>query len=256
MSAKKDRERRREERLRAEADAQAQDRRRRLLQMASAAAFLAIVGVAVLIVVNSNQDSGGNPESLTGVAEVNRELAGLPQHGLTLGDPKAPATLVEFGDLQCPICKAFSEEAIPAVIDSKVRTGEASIEFRNYTIIGAESVPAGAAAIAAGAQGRGWNFLELFYRNQGAEESGYVTDDFLTAIARKAGVEDLGSWNRERRSKRILAEVARTSEEARELGFTGTPSFATEGRSGRLEAVGTVGSAGDLEAAIDSAAQG
>ena len=86
---------------------------------------------------------------------------------MTLGEPQAKVTLLEFGDLQCPVCKGFAEEIIPDVIDSKVRSGEAKIEFHNFTIINEESVPAGAAAIAAGEQGRGWNFVELFYRNQG-----------------------------------------------------------------------------------------
>jgi protein-disulfide isomerase len=165
--------------------------------------------------------------------------------------------LVEFGDLQCPVCRAFSEEIIPEVIDSKVRTGAARIEFRNYTIIGEESAPAGAAAIAAGEQGRGWSFLELFYRNQGVENSGYVTDSFLTAVAKKAGVEDIGRWNRERESRQILAQVDETSEEAQELGFTGTPSFAVLRRgSRRLQPIGTPASAEGLEAAIDSANRG
>ena len=76
-------------------------------------------------------------------------------------------------------------------------------------------MPAGAAALAAGEQGRGWNFVELFYRNQGVENSGYVTDEFLTAIARGAGVADIAQWNADRRSKRVLAQVDGTTDEAR-----------------------------------------
>ena len=138
---------------------------------------------------------------------------------MTLGEPARRSTLVEFGDLKCPVCKAFSEEVIPQVIESKVRGGSARIEFRNYTIIDAESTPAGAAAIAAGEQGRGWDFVELFYRNQGNEPIHYVTDEFLTAIATKAGVPDIARWNRERKSKRILAEVARTTRGSRKARF-------------------------------------
>jgi protein-disulfide isomerase len=226
------------------------ERRQRLLQLASAAAFLAIVGVAVLIVVNNNSSSGGNAEEIGSVGEVGRELAGIPQSGLALGNPKASVALVEFGDLQCPVCKAFSEEVIPQVIDSRVRSGEARIVFRNYTIIGEESIPAGAAAIAAGAQGRGWNFLELFYRNQGTERSGYVTDEFLTAIAKKAGVEDIGRWNRERKSPQALSEVESTTREAESLSFSGTPSFAVQHGSGSLKPLGTPSSAGELEEAM------
>ncbi len=111
-------------------------------------------------------------------------------------------TLYEFGDLQCPVCKAFSEEIVPEVIDSKVRSGEAKLEFRNFTIISQESIPAGAAAMAAGMQGRGWNYIELFYRNQGPEASGYVTDEFLTEIAKGAGVPNIAQWEKDRKSRR------------------------------------------------------
>ena len=254
MSAKKDRERRREERLAAEADTQGQDRRRRLLQIASAAVFLTVAVVLVLIVVNGSESSGGDAGNVTQAGAVDRMLDAIPQHGLVLGDPKAKVTLVEFGDLQCPVCKAFSEEVVPPVIDSKVRGGEAKIEFRNFTIIGEESVPAGAAAIAAGAQGRGWNFIELFYRNQGAERSGYVSDEFLTAIAKRAGVGDIAKWDRERQSKAVLAEVGRTTSEAEGLGFSGTPSFAVEGPSTEgLEALEFLESSGEIEAAIEAA---
>lgn len=255
MSGKKDREGRREERLEAEAGAAGQERRRRLLQVASAAVFLTVAVVLVLIVVNSSKSSGGDAGDVKDVGPVESLLDGIPQHGMTLGEPGARATLVEFGDLKCPVCKAFSEEVIPEVIESKVRTGTARIEFRNYTIIDAESTPAGAAALAAGEQGRGWNFVELFYRNQGSEIAHYVTDEFLTAIARKAGVPDISRWNRERRSRRILAEVARTTEEAEGLGFDGTPSFAVEGPATEgLEGKGFLESAGEIEGAIDAAA--
>ena len=48
-----------------------------------------------------------------------------------------------------------------------------------------------AAKVAAGAkaQGKLWAFLETFYASQGTENSGYVTDDFLTSVATTAGVE-------------------------------------------------------------------
>jgi protein-disulfide isomerase len=230
-----------------------EERRRRVVQLGSAAAFLAIVAVAVLIVISQNQTSGGDT-SLEGVEQVRGELRGIPQQRMTLGDPWAKVTLVEFGDLQCPVCKGFAEEIVPGVIEAKVRSGEARIAFRNYTIISQESVPAAAAAIAAGKQGRGWDFLELFYRNQGEEGSGYVTDAFLTAIARTAGVADIAGWNRDRKSTPVLDQVASETAEAESLGFTSTPSFAVEGPSTKgLEPLGTPSSTGELESAIEAA---
>lgn len=254
MSGRRDREERREERLREEQRAGDSERRQRLIKLASAAAFLTLVAVAVLIVISGSQDSGGGSGNIVDARQVDGELAGIPQNGMVLGKPTAKVTLLEFADLQCPFCKAFSEEVLPDVIASQVRSGEAKLDFRNFTIIDERSKPAGAAAIAAGEQGRGWNFVELFYRNQGAEGSGYVTDEFLAAIARAAGVPDIARWNRDRKSQRVVARVEATTAEAEELGFTGTPSFALEApATSGVEAIETPGSASALESAIDGA---
>ncbi len=224
------------------------------IKLASAIGFLAVAAVLVLIVISQSRSSGGDASNISDVAEVNQSLSGIAQDGMVLGDPGAKVTLYEFGDLQCPVCKGFSEEILPPVIEGQVRGGEARIDFRNYTIIGPESTPAGAAAIAAGKQGRGWSFVELFYRNQGSEDSGYVTDEFLTAVARSAGVPDIARWNQDRKSPRVLAEVKNTTNEAERLGFTGTPSFAVEGpgTTGK-QTLGTPGSSDAIESAIQAA---
>jgi protein-disulfide isomerase len=228
MSAKKDREKRKQERLAAEEAERGGERRRKLLQLSSGLAFVAILVVAVLIVVSSS-DGGGDAEDIGGAAEVSKLLGGIPQDGLVLGDPGAKVTLVEFGDLKCPVCASYAEEVIPDVIENKVRNGAAAIEFRSYTIIDDQSGPAGAAAIAAGEQGRGWNFVEIFYRNQGNELEPYANDEFLTAVAEAAGVADIARWNRDRKDPKTLAAVERSTTEAENLGFTGTPSFAVQG---------------------------
>jgi len=235
------------------AEAEQAERRERLIKLGSATAFLAIVVVAVLIVIGQSQGDGGDASSIDDAAEVRRELGGIPQRGLVLGDPGAKVTLIEFGDLQCPVCKGYAEEVIPQVIQSKVRSGEAKLDFRNFTIIDEESIDAAAAAIAAGQQGRGWDFVELFYRNQGIEATGYVTDEFLTAVAEAAGVPDVEQWNAARASNRVIDRVGAETAEAQRLGFSGTPSFAVEGPANGLETLGTPGSAGDLEAAVENA---
>ncbi|HET6997239.1 MAG TPA: thioredoxin domain-containing protein [Solirubrobacterales bacterium] len=253
MSNKREREKRREERLQEESKAGAGERRTRLLQFAAAAVFLVIAVVLVLIVVNSGSN-GGDAENLTGVAEVDELVGGIPQQALVLGDPKAKVELVEYGDLQCPVCKTYSEKFLPSIIENKVRNGEAKLVFRNFAFLGEQSPTAGAAAVAAGAQGRGWEYLELFYKNQGVENSGYADDEFLTAIAEGAGVKDISKWNEDRKGAKFTGEVDRTTEEAQQLGVTGTPTFAVKGPSTNgLEIIGTPSSPGEAEEAIDSA---
>jgi protein-disulfide isomerase len=228
------------------------ERRQRLLQMAAGAAFLVLAVVLVLIVVNSSGDSGGDATRIEGAAEVDSLLAGIPQNGMVLGDPKAPVELVEFGDLQCPVCAGFAEEILPPIIENQVKKGEVKLGFRNLTIISEESVPAGAATLAAGEQGRGWNYLDVFYRNQGEERSGYVTDEFMEAVAKAAGVKNLAKWNQDR--KKLTGEVEKTTEKAHSLGYNGTPSFAIEGPGTKgLKLLGTPESTGALEEAIEEA---
>jgi protein-disulfide isomerase len=227
------------------------ERRRRLLQLAAGAVFLAIVAVAVLIVVG-NTGNGGDT-NLEGKADVNRLLKGIRQRGMQLGNPRAPVEVVEFGDLQCPVCKSFSEHGLPPIIENRVRQGQVKIVFRNFKIIGDESTAAGAAALAAAAQGRGWNYVELFYRNQGEENSGYVTDEFLRAVAEGAGVPNLARWEKERAE--LAPEVAFSTTDARSLGFEGTPSFVVGGpNTDPLDLLGAPVSPEDLEAAIEKAA--
>ncbi len=254
MSGKQERERRRQERLAAETKVDTQDRRKKLLQIGAGAAFLAVVIVAVLIVVASSGDDGGDASNIKDASLVNQELSGLEQNGLVVGDPQAPVELVEFGDLQCPVCKAASEEALPALFEGAVAEGKAKISFRNFVIISEESEPAGAAAIAAGNQGRGWNFIEIFYRNQGAERSGYITDDFLTAVAEAAGVKDIAKWDEDRNSAKVKNEVKESHEEALSIGIEGTPTFMVKGpNTNGLELVGTATTPDPLEEAIEAA---
>lgn len=254
MSNKKEREKRREERLQEEAQVHSGDRRTKLLQMGAGAVFLVIVVVVVLIVANSGGSSGGDATNLKEVSAVDSLVQGVPQNGMTIGDPKAKVELIEYGDLQCPVCKAYSEEILPQIIDNQVKSGKAKITFHNFIIIGPQSTPAGAGAVAAGEQGRGWNYLELFYRNQGKENSGYATDEFLTAVAKASGVKDIAQWNKERESEKIKGEVQRTTEKAQEYGFTGTPSFAIRGpNSNGTELLGTPSAPEEFEEAIEKA---
>ena len=249
---KEQKEQLRAERLAREASEQAKQRRQRLVQYGSAAAFLAICVVAVLIIVS--QSGGGNSagSGSKDAALVEQQLKGIPQHGTVLGDPKAKVTVVEFGDLQCPVCQAFSVETAPGLISDVVRKGTAKYEFRQYTIIGPDSTVAAKAALAASEQNRYWNYIELFYRNQGTENSGYVTDDFLESIAKGAGVPDIAKWNKDRDSSKWDAVLAKIQRETSALGINATPTIMVEGPGGSKVVGSGVLPLSQIESAIKS----
>jgi protein-disulfide isomerase len=213
--------------------------RKRRLQYLIIAGFAAVAVIVALIVISQSGGDdnggggGGSPTNVRGVAQVDAELGGIPQQGQVLGNANAPVTVTEFGDPQCPVCAAFSEQVAPELISSEVKGGSVKYQFQPFIIIGPDSKPAMRAALAAGEQGRFWNYLQLFYRNQGEENSGYVTDDFMTSIARAAGVPDMGKWNQSRNSSQWDSVIANGGNQAESLGFNGTPSILVEGPNGQ-----------------------
>lgn len=230
--------------------------RSRLLRLSAGVTFLAIVAlVAAIVVLSSRAGSGGDASHLVGKASIEDLLEGIPQNGAMLGRKSAAVRLYEYGDLQCPFCKHYSEEILPDVIESRVRKGEASITFYNFIIIGPQSIPAGEAVLAAGGQGKAWNFIETWYRNQGGENSGYANDEFIEAVAKNINIPDLGRWKREWKSRKFRNRVEETSRRAESLGLSGTPSFSIEGpgSTGR-EVLGTPETVSELEEAIEEAA--
>ncbi|MBS1676947.1 MAG: thioredoxin domain-containing protein [Actinobacteria bacterium] len=256
MSNQRDREKRREERVAAEAQAASGDRRTRLLQLSAAGVFLAIIVVVVVIVIagSSSSDNGGDASNLVEKEHVEKLLAGIPQNATILGKTNAPVKLYEYGDLQCPVCKDYSEQILPKIIENQVKNGEVSITYRDFIIIGPQSIPAGEGALAAGAQGKGWSFIETWYRNQGTENSGYATDEFIESMAKYVGVPDFAKWKEEWKGGTYQKKVEDTTAQAEKMGFTGTPSFAIEGpKSEGLELLGTPGSTQAIEEAIKKA---
>lgn len=249
-----ERERLRAQRQAAESqDAAADLARKRRIQYLSLVAFAAVALIVALIVISQSGGNGSSapPANVKGAPQAAAEVSGIPQSGTTLGTAGAPVTVIEYGDPQCSSCKAFSEQVAPQLISAEVRPGNAKYEFRPYLIIGPDSKPAMRAALAAGDQGRFWQFLQLFYLNQGGENTGYVTDTFLTNIAKGANVPDIGKWNTDRNDAKWDAVIQQGSSQAQSFGFSGTPSILVQGPKGQKPIGGsTIPTLQQVQAAI------
>jgi protein-disulfide isomerase len=198
---------------------------------------LAVVVVIVAIVVSSGGDetatsSGGNA-STGDTAAVAAEFKGIPQHGVTLGEPSAKYTLLEFADLQCPFCAQYSNQALPTVVDKYVRAGKLNYELRLVGILGNDSVKAAGAAAVAAKENHLYQFADLFYRRQGEENSGYVTDGFIGDVAKGAGVDPAAAVAAFKQPDQQPL-VKQAAQKSAALGSSGTPDFYLELPSGRL----------------------
>jgi protein-disulfide isomerase len=65
-----------------------------------------------------------------------RVVAITPEGGFRMGNPAAPVKLVEYGSLACPHCRHFEQTGYKPLVQSYVRTGRVSYEFRNLLING------------------------------------------------------------------------------------------------------------------------
>jgi protein-disulfide isomerase len=137
---------------------------------------VAILVAALLAVLSQLGGAGGSSASSQDVGKL---YSGIPQNGTTLGKSSAPVTIYLYEDFQCPVCGQFSRKTFPVVVDRNVRGGEVKLVSETLTFIGPDSVPAARAALAAGKQDRYWPYAQLLFENQGKENSGYVTDEFL-----------------------------------------------------------------------------
>jgi protein-disulfide isomerase len=259
------REAARQARVDAEQAAAASAQRKRRLSMVGGVLGLAAVLVVVAIVVSSSNknDSGsraGRVEKATGAipgqTESSEMLTGLPQQGIFLGKANAPVRFVEFADLQCPFCREYALNTLPVLVQDYVRTGKVRMEFRDLAFIGKDSEKAGRWAAAAGRQGKLWNFADVFYFNQGEENTGYVTDTFLAKIAKAAGVDpvkakayaDTPAADAPRQAATALAQ---------RYGASSTPTFLVGKRGGGLAKVNAGPTDTDaLKAAIDGQLKG
>jgi len=152
-------------------------------------------------------------------------LKSIPQDGTVIGRPGAPVTLVEYADLQCPYCAEWAVGTFPELVRDYVRQGKLRIEFRGLAFLGPDSDIALRAALAAGRQDKLWDVVELLYTNQGAENSGWVSEELIDQIAARVPGLDVERFDSDRDLVALSDAMAKAQRQAQAGGVTGTPAF-------------------------------
>jgi len=192
-----------------------------------------IVGIIVSIVIAVIAVSALNFDSTNTVMEntdTNSSVSPLSFSNLITsdtplkGDPSAPITLIEFGDFQCPNCGRFARDASPQIEASYVESGQVSMVFKHFTVIGPDSKTAAMASQCANDQGMFWEFHDELYNNQGPENSGWANKDNLKQVALNMGL-DKQSFDSCLDSNKYQSLVEDDLNLAKQIKFTGTPSF-------------------------------
>jgi protein-disulfide isomerase len=244
-----------EEQARAE-----KSRRDRRLRMVGGIVVGAIIVVAALVIINSGGKKGGiktGTEATATATAVDKMFAGIPQSGATLGNAKAPVTMTYFGDYECPVCQAFTlQGGFPQLVQNEVRQGKVKVEYKSFctatcngpnpSIFPTQQV----AGLAAGEQNKFWQYTELFYREQGQEDTGYVNENYLTSLARQVTGLNLPTWQSDRNNSALTAQVNSDQTNAKNIGVSGTPTLIFQGPKGQAAASAAVPTYAQLQQAI------
>ena len=229
---------------------------RALLLGGVVAAALVVVVVAIVVSQGGSDDDDTAATTTSEPSSEPAPTADVPQEGITLGDPAAPVTMIEFVDLQCPFCAEYATSAFPAVVRDYVSSGKLKIEQRVLAFLGPDSGTAAAFAAATARQDKQFGFTELFFENQGEENSGYVTEDFLRGLAEQVPGLDVDKAFADADTPAAQEAVQEAGTRADELGVEGTPSFYLQRGDGEPErfevsSLDAEGFTAELDAALE-----
>lgn len=132
-----------------------------------------------------------------------------------LGNPDGDVTVIEFFDYNCPYCRKAGQTVQELLAsDANVR-----VIYREWPILGEDSVFASRAALAARAQGK---YEEFHWALMNGE--GRASEASILKLARHLGL-DVEKLQADMTSPAVEAHIAQSNALARTLGFTGTPAF-------------------------------
>ena len=168
-----------------------------------------IIMQAVAILQQREQE-----RAASGANTVRLQLESDP-NAPNLGNPEGDVTVVEFFDYNCPYCRSAGQtlQALLAA-DANVR-----VIYREWPILGEDSVIAARAALAAREQGKYEAFHWALMNGEGR-----VTEAVIFKVARDLGM-DVAKLETDMVSPAVEAHIALSNALAQQLGFTGTPAF-------------------------------
>jgi protein-disulfide isomerase len=208
-----------------------------------------IITIAVVVLIGASVWYAG--------AAAERANEGITINDNVKGNPDATVSLVKYSDFQCPACAA----AAGVVDDMLTQYGDqVRVEYRHFPLvtIHPHAVAAGAAAEAAGQQGKFWEMHNLLFTNQSVWGNSANPSVYFLQYGEEIGL-DMTQFRRQMNASVLTDHVRDGFREARELGFSGTPTFTLNGERMEfstyqefIEQIATAVNGGTPEAAVPS----
>ncbi len=136
------------------------------------------------------------------------------------GDAKAPITIVEFSDFECPFCKRSNDQVISKIDEEYIKTGKVKLVFRDFPLgFHKQAIPAAVAANCAGEQGKYWEVHDFLFQSRNNVNQAAVLNAAESLGLDKAKLQACMS------DPSKVAEVNKDMEEGKKYGVRGTPSY-------------------------------
>lgn len=216
--------------------------------------------VAAVFVIASSKSGAGSSSGFNGVsgatyhfktkadaaADAESVLKGIPQTGNVLGNPDAPVTITEFGDLVCSTCDDFALTSEAQLIAADVATGKVKLVYRaddtaSSYANASEFTATQIAARSAGLQRREWDYILITYNEQpvsihGKDEelTSYVSSSYLADIAKQIPGLNVPQWQQGLTDPTLAQAVTADLSAANNLAPNGTPTIYVKGPKGNV----------------------
>lgn len=183
-----------------------------------------------ILLVNSQKSIGpaslaklngqGGPTTNTNVGVT------LAPRDIVLGDPKAPVTLIEYGDYQCPFCARFFSDTESLIREDYIKTGKVKMVYREFPLdsIHPYARSAAEAARCAKDQGKYWAYHDALFDRQAQ-----IPNLDFVKLAGELGLETAG-FKKCVESRKYKDEVQEDLQDGIAAGVQGTPTTFINGK--------------------------
>lgn len=149
-----------------------------------------------------------------------RAAALIGENTPVIGKDDAKVTVVEFSDYRCGFCRRVQDTML------KLRDtygDRVQFVFKTMPILSRESEQAAVAALAAGRQGKFWEFHAKLWDNQSR-----LGEPLFNEIATEIKL-DMDKFAEDQKNADVIAQVAKARTEGQSFGAEGTPFFLIAG---------------------------
>jgi len=189
-----------------------------------------LIAGSIIYLIGSSKNGGNGTGSSPSV--VNDSLKKENSRDVVLGNIKAPVTVIEYGDYQCPYCARFFQTTEQSIRENYVKSDKVKMVFRNFQFLGAESELAGQAAECAKDQGNFWAYHDAIYQAElkdGQEHNGNLNKSLFVQIAKDIAL-DIDKFTSCYDSGKYADLIKEDTQNAASLGINSTPTTFVNGQ--------------------------